>query len=148
MNESEIRFRVALDSPSEAQAVTDTVQAHGGHTESTPEKGILPLAVLLLVVLPPGIALLAQVINSIAHSWIDRGVVIDARGTGAPVIRTDKALPHGTIVILTRDGQSAKRTDLPGVDTAAYIAAVLKGLAGGEGAKTAKAGADALLGAG
>ena len=100
-----------------------------------------------MIFIPPGLALLAEVVNNVVHSWRDHGVVIDARGTGDPVIHEEKSLPFGTIVILTRDGDTAKRTDLPEVDVGKYIAAALKAVGGGASASAAKTAADTLLAA-
>jgi hypothetical protein len=137
--EKEIRLRLNLESVEDARAIAAEVEQQGGTAEVTEEKGILPLAVLLVVVMPPGISLLALVVNRIVHSWTDHGVVIDARGTGDPTIIKENSLPFGTVVILTRDGESSKRTDLPEIDLSKYIEAAVKAVSGGASATAAKA---------
>ena len=52
----------------------------------------------------------------------------------------------GTVIILTRDGDTAKRTDLrPIDDLTKYIAAAVKAVAGGASATAAKQAADAVV---
>jgi hypothetical protein len=145
MAEGEIRLRVNLASVEEAQAIAAGVEQQGGTAEVTDEKGILPLAILLALVIPPGVGLLAQVINRIVHSWRDHGVLIDARGTGAPTLIKENSLPYGTVVILTRDGEQSSRSDLPEIDLSTYIGAAVKAASGGASAAAAKTAAEAAL---
>jgi hypothetical protein len=130
MAESALRFRIEM-SEEEAAALATAVRAEGATAKIDREKGLLPLAVLLVLAIPPGTGLLALVVNRIVHSWRTGGVVIDARGAGEPIIRKDRDLPFGTVVVLSRDGEVSKRTDLPEPDVAKYVAAVMKGLGGG-----------------
>lgn len=142
-----LRFRVAFEDESSSTEARRAIAAAGGEVLVEEEAGLLPLAVLLAVVLPPGIALVALTLNDIVHSWKDRGTVIDARGEGDPKISASKGLPYGTIVILTRDGDEAKRSDLAPTDVGAYLASALKALAGGASASVAaKAAASAIAG--
>jgi hypothetical protein len=147
MIEKEISFRVNLESEADAQAIATEVNQLGGSAKRTDEKGILPLVVVLAVVLPPGIAILANVINHIVHSWRDHGVLIDARGTGAPSFAQSSSIPYGTVIILTRDGETSKRTDIADVDLSKYIAEAVKAVSGGASATSAKASAEALIAA-
>jgi hypothetical protein len=145
MADAELRFRVSLDDEAGAQALAASVAQTGASATVTEEKGLLPLAVILAIVIPPGIGVLALVIDHIVHGWKDCGILIDARGTGAPIISKDAALPYGTVIILTRDGDTAKRTDLrPMDDLTKYIAAAVKAVAGGASATAAKKAADAV----
>ena len=145
MADGEIRLKVNLASVEDAQALAADVNKHGGSAEVADEKGILPLAVLLVIVIPPGIGLLAQVINRIVHSWRDHGVVIDARGVGAPTISKDNSLPFGTVIVLTRDGEMSKRSDLDDVDLSKYIGEAVKAVSGGASAAAAKTAAEGAL---
>ena len=145
MADGEIEFLLDLATAEEAEAFAADIEQKGGKAEIREEKGILPLAILLWVVVPPGVALLATVANRIAHTWVDCGALIDARGTGRPTIRKERGLPYGTVVIITRDGETSKRSDLPEVDLAKYIGAAVKGVTGGLGAEAAKKSADAAV---
>jgi hypothetical protein len=146
MPDREIEIQLNLATAEEAQKLAESIRQEGGKAEVRSEKGILPLAVLLVVAIPPGVALLAMVASHIAHTWRDGGVVIDARGTGRPTVRTEKGLPYGTVVILTRDHDKAQRSDLTNdVDLAKYIEAAMKGVTGGLGAGAAKKSADAAV---
>jgi hypothetical protein len=145
MAEGEIRFRVNLDSAEEAREIQTEIEQKGGSAQVSAEKGILPLAIVLAIVIPPGVGLLAQIINRIVHSWTDCGVLIDARGTGAPTIIKDKSLPHGTVVILTRNGETSKRTDLADVDLSKYIGEAVRAVSGGAAATAAKNAAEAAI---
>lgn len=145
MAEGELRLRVNLASLEEAQAIAADVEQQGGTAEVSDEKGILPLLILLVVVIPPGLGVLALVINRIVHSWHDHGVLIDARGTGAPTLIKDSSLPYGTVVILTRDGQQSSRSDLAEMDLSKYIGAAMQALSGGASATAAKTVAEGAL---
>jgi len=145
MAEGEIRLRVNVASVEEAQAIAAHVEQEGGSAEFTEERGLLPLAIVLIVVIPPGAALLALVINRIIHSWRDHGVLIDARGTGAPAIVKETSLPYGTVVILTRDGEQSRRSDLPEIDLAKYIESAVRAVSGGASAGAAKTAAESAL---
>ena len=108
MADGEIEFLLNLATAEEAEAFAADIEQKGGKAEIREEKGILPLAILLWVVVPPGVALLATVANRIAHTWVDCGALIDARGTGRPTIRKERGLPYGTVVIITRDGETSE----------------------------------------
>lgn len=95
----EIEIRLNVATAAEAREFAADVERQGGKTEIREEKGILPLAVLLCVVIPPGVALLATVASRIAQTWKRCGILVDARGTGAPVVAQELALPYGTVVI-------------------------------------------------
>jgi hypothetical protein len=92
----------------------------------------LPIPILLAIVVPPGVGILVTVINQIVHSWTDKGVLIDARGTGDPRILKDGDLPYGTVVILSRDGDKTTRTDLTDEKLSDYIAGAVGALTGGD----------------
>lgn len=146
MADREIEIQLDLATSEEAESLAESIRREGGKAEIRSEKGILPLAVLLVVAIPPGLALLALVAHHIVITWRDCGVIIDARGTGAPTVRKEKGVPYGTVVILTRDNDKAQRSDLPNeVDLAKYIEAVMKGVTGGLGADAAKKSADAAV---
>jgi hypothetical protein len=132
-----IRFRAVLASKAEADDVAEEVREQGGEASVTEEAGLLPLAVMLAVVIPPGIGILAATISHIIHGWKDKGSIIDARGDGDPKVISAPDLPHGTVVILTRDGDEATRTDLPTEKLGDYIAAALKALTPGASATDA-----------
>ncbi len=132
----------------EAATLADEVTAEGGVAE-LPTGGteeVLPLLVLLAVAIPPGLGILATVVNKIVHSWKDHGTVLDARGDGPPVIAKADDLPHGTVVILTRDGDKAQRTDLPTDKLSDYVAAALGAVSGGASAADSDAAASAAIG--
>jgi hypothetical protein len=139
--DSAVHFVVEVEG-SDASAVAADVNAAGAVAElkydGTAE--VLPLLVPLLIAIPPGLGILATVVNRIVHSWKDHGAVIDARGDGPPAVARSNDLPHGTVVILTRDGDRSERTDLPDEKLSDYIAAALTALSGGASA-TASAGA-------
>lgn len=145
MADGEIQFRVAFDSQADAQALAAKVKEDGASVTIPEQKGILPLAALLWVVVPPGLALLAVVINRIVLQWHRHGILIDARGKGAPILSSDPSLPYGTVIILTRNGDTAKRTDLPEIDLGKYIAAAMTAVSGGDAAGAAKKSADAAI---
>jgi hypothetical protein len=98
---------------------------------------------------PPGAALLIQVIGRVIRDFTRHGVVIDARGTDAPRITSEKDLPYGTVIILTRDGDQAKRTDLPEAKISEYVSAALTAVSGGASATGAaqQAGSQSGVGA-
>lgn len=107
------------------------------------DQGFLPLAALLVVLVPPGLALLTKVINEVIHSWKGHGVLLDATGD-KPVVKPMPGTPYGTIVILSKDGERAARTDLAGEDVSKYIGAAITALSGGATADDADdAGTDA-----
>jgi hypothetical protein len=141
---SELAFRVGYNSREEAEEVARDLKAAGARTETTEEPGLLPLAVLLVVAIPPGAALLVRVVDRIVHGWRDHGILIDARGTGEPAVIKNTDLPYGTVVILTRDGEKAERSDLAEDDLSKYVSAALGAVAGGASAPDANdAGTDA-----
>lgn len=145
MAEGEIRLRVNLATTTEAKAIAAEIEQYGGSADVHEEKGILPLAVVLAVVIPPGVGLLALVINRIVHSWRDHGVIIDARGSGAPTIIEERSLPYGTVVILSRDGDKSKRSDLSEMELSKYISEAVKAISGGASAEAVKAAAESAL---
>jgi uncharacterized membrane protein YgcG len=135
-----VQFEFVIPDQQEAEAKQAAVQQEheGVETELRKDPGLFPLAVLLVIAIPPGIALLAKVVDKIIHGWTDHGILIDARGDGAPRTQKDKSLPFGTVVILTRDGDEAKRTDLPDdKEVSNYVGAALSALAGGASATDA-----------
>ena len=145
MADGAIQFRVALDSQVDAKAIAAKVEEDGASATITEQKGILPLVALLAIVVPPGLALLAVVINRIILQWSRHGILIDARGKGAPILSSDPSLPYGTVIILTRNGDTAKRTDLPEIDLSKYVAAAVTAVSGGVAAGAAKKSADAAI---
>jgi hypothetical protein len=145
MNQSGICFEVNLESVDEARTLAVDVRNQGGSAEITEEPGLLPLPVLLAVVIPPGIALLAIVMDRIVHNWRGRGVLIDARGDGPPRISKEADLPYGTVVILTRKGDESHRSDLPTEKLGEYLAQSIGALNGGASAPEADTTAAASL---
>jgi hypothetical protein len=107
------------------------------------DQGILPLVALLVVLVPPGLALLTKVVNEVVHSWKGHGVLLDAT-SDKPLVKPMPGTPYGTIVILSKNGEQATRTDIAGEDLSKYIGAAITALAGGAGASDADhAGAEA-----
>ncbi|MDQ6883587.1 MAG: hypothetical protein M3077_05010 [Candidatus Dormibacteraeota bacterium] len=148
MSTSLLEFEVVYPSREEAERVRAAAQDQGASANITAEPGLLPLAVLLVIAIPPGAALLIQVIDRVIHGWRDHGIIVDARGTGAPRILAEKDLPAGTVVTLTRDGEEAKRTDLPEQKVSDYVSAALTAIAGGASAADAASQASSKAGAG
>lgn len=134
-----VQFEFVYPERAAADPVRDAIQQDGAEAEIKEEPGLLPLAVLLVVAIPPGLALLVKVVNRVVHGWKDHGIVIDARGTGAPRTIGDKSLPHGTVIILTRDGDKSERTELPEERLSDYVSAALGAVAGGATASDANA---------
>jgi hypothetical protein len=141
--EESIGFVAIVPREGEARAIANDVVEGGGEAivDVPAQKGLLPVAVLLAIVIPPGLALLAKTVNDIVHSWKDHGTVIDATGDGDPKIKGGGDLPYGTVVVITKDGESAERSDLEGELAGDYIAKVLKALKGGASAEQAMAAA-------
>ncbi len=138
MTESETRIGIAFNTKAEADAFAADLQAQGASTQIEEHPHILPAAILLWVVVPPAIGLLAYVGNRIAKTWFDHGTLIDARGTGVPVVVKQDGLPYGTVVILTRDGDKSQRTDLPDEDSVSeYISKALSAVVQGDSASGA-----------
>jgi hypothetical protein len=135
---TDIRVGINFSSAEEAEAFAAEVRQKGGTAEASEEPGLLPLGILLWVVVPPGLGLLAFVANKIAHSWLDHGTLIDARGQGAPQVVEQGGLPYGTVVILTRDGDKSERSDLPDdASVSTYIEKALTALSSGDSASSA-----------
>lgn len=134
-----IEFIVAVDDDVSAKKIVDEVEAGGGQATAV-ESGadLLPVAVLLALVIPPGISLLVETINRVVHSWKDEGVFIDASREGPASVKRGK-IPYGTVAVLTRDGDKVERTDLPEQKIGDYVAGVLKALAGGDKVSATKA---------
>src|SRR5215510_8461921 len=84
---NQIAFRVGYNSRMEADTVAAQIRAEGVNTEVKEEPGLLPLPVLLIVGIPPGVALLAKVVDRIVHGWKGHGTLIDARGTSPAIIK-------------------------------------------------------------
>lgn len=136
----EVKVRFAIPESAERP---DLSVHDGVMTEELPPGAVqplLPIAVLLAVVIPPGAALLAKVVNDIVHSWKGQGVLIDASGS-EPVVKPMPGTPYGTIVIVKGD-KEVTRSDLPGEDVSKYVAAALGALAQGDSADDAAATAD------
>lgn len=136
MEDTSLRFEVVM-TRQDADTIAGEVRSQGGGAEITDEPGLLPVGVLLAIVIPPGAAILAVVINRIIHSWVDHGTLIDARGTGAPRITEEPALDAGTVVILTRDGDKSERSNLSEDTASEYIGKALAALSGGASATEA-----------
>ena len=135
---SGVQFEVVMESSDEAQTMRDDIVREGGSAEVKEEgEGVLPVAVLLWVAIPPGLALLAQVVDRIVHGWRDDGTLIDAREDGPAKISKQDGLPFGTVIILTKDGEESKRTDLSEVDVATYVGKALEAVSGGASATEA-----------
>jgi hypothetical protein len=137
-----VQLEINLSSIVEAQDIVKEVSSAGGSAYiSDEDHGLLPLPVLLVIVAPPGLALLASVINRIVHSWTGRGTLVDARGDGPPRIVEELDLPYGSVVILTRHGDEVHRSDLPDERIGDYLAQAVRALDGGETATAADASA-------
>ncbi len=140
MAETGLQIGINFDSEDDARALADDIRAQGASAQLEPGAGLLPLGVLLWIVIPPGIGLLALVANRIAHSWLDHGTLIDARGDGPVQVVEQKGLDYGTVVLLTRDGDRSERSDLPdGSSVGDYIGKALTALGGGASASEADA---------
>ena len=126
---TEVTFQVRVER-AHVEVLQAQLASEGAAAESVAagDAEFLPLVVLLAVVVPPGIGILASVINRIVHSWRDTGTMVDARGDGAPVVTRAPELPHGTVVFVAQDGTSFQRTDLPDDKLSDYIASALKAL--------------------
>jgi hypothetical protein len=123
------QFEVVYLSDAEAVAVRDDLRARGATADLKQEPGLLPLAVLLAVTIPPGAALLLPVIERVIDNWKHHGILIDARGTGEPRIVEQRDLPYGTVVTLTRAGDEVTRSDLPTEKLSDYVSGVVSSLA-------------------
>lgn len=88
------------------------------------------------MLVPPGLALLTKVVNEVVHSWRGHGVLLDATGD-KPAVNPMPGTPYGTIVILSKDGEQATRTDLAGEDVSRYIGAAITALTSGASADDA-----------
>ena len=86
----------------------------------------------------------ASVVSRIVHSWKDRGIVIDGGRDGPPVIAKADDLPHGTVVVLSRDGDKVSRTDLADEKLSDY-SSVVKAVAAGSSASAKADTANAAL---
>lgn len=138
MAETNLEVGINFESEAEAQAFAAEIRAKGGSAEISSEPGLLPIGILLWVVIPPGLGLLALVANKIAHSWLDHGTLIDARGEGPAQVVKQDGLPYGTVVILSRDGDKSERSDLPDDSSVSdYIGKALTALSGGASASEA-----------
>ncbi len=137
MSTADLQFEVVCASREEAEAIRAEAIKKGADADIEEEPGLLPLAVLLVVTIPPGLVLLITVIDRVIHGWRDHGIVVDARGTGAPRIMRERDLPYGTVVILTRDGDQAKRTDLAPDKLSDYLSGALSAIAKGASASAA-----------
>jgi hypothetical protein len=134
-----VAIRVGFSSKDEADKAVSLLQADGVEASvDTSDVGFLPVAVLLALVIPPGAALLAKVVNRIVHEWREHGILIDARGTGAPVIIESNGIPYGVINILTRDGDEVEHSLLPEEDLSKYVAAAVTSVTGGASASDAE----------
>ena len=136
MTSDQVAFRVALEE-GDPDEVAGELQALGAEAAVEAPKGIVPLAVALLVVIPPGLALLASVTNRIVERWRRNGVLIDARKDGPPEVSPLPGTPYGTVVILSRDGDRNERSDLPEENLGDYIAKAIGALSGGASATEA-----------
>src|SRR3954453_11691260 len=114
-----------LDNEDDADQVVDEINELGAQASIEDVEGIVPLAVLLAVVIPPGAALLAKVVNRIVERWRKVGVLIDARDVRPPVVQKLPGTPFGTVVILTKDGQRSERSDIAEEDLGDYVSKAL-----------------------
>jgi hypothetical protein len=132
----EIAFRVELEE-GEPDVIAEELRGLGAQADIEVPKGIVPLAVALVVVIPPGVALLGSVFNRILERWRRNGVMIDAREDGPPEVRPLPGTPFGTVLILSRDGDRSERSDLPEDNLSDYIAKAVGALTGGASASEA-----------
>lgn len=139
-----LTIKVGYDSAEAAAEAAAQLQEQGAEVHIENEPGFLPLPALLIIVLPE-VVLLARVVERMILDWKGRGIVVDARGTGAPVITKDTGLPYGTVVLLTRDGDKAVRTDLSEEKLSDYIVAAVKAVMSGASASGAASAAAAVV---
>jgi hypothetical protein len=134
----QISLRFGISSQDEADRLAKELESEGvsAGVDNT-DVGLFPVAVLLAIFIPPGLALLARTVDRIIHGWKDHGVLIDARGTGAPVIIESPALPYGVVEILTRAGEKVQHELLPEEDLGKYVAGAAGALAEGASASDA-----------
>jgi len=104
-----------------------------------------PSPVELEVAVPSRGDLVEVVLLDVVSMWPDRGFVIDARGSGPPILRSSVDLAPRVVITLTRDGDFARRSGLPDPSVASYAGAVLRALAGGASASTADVSAYLLV---
>lgn len=139
MDTEALQFEVVYPRREDAEAAQVDIQYEGAEAEIKEEPGLLPLAVLLVVAVPPGLALLIKTVDRAIHGWKDHGILIDARGTGAPRIVHDESIAYGTVVTITRDGDEAIRTELPEEKLSDYVGGAVKAISGGASATEAAA---------
>ncbi|WP_411892897.1 hypothetical protein [Yoonia sp. SDW83-1] len=91
----------------------------------TGAKSVQPLGLAATSILIIGAAALALLVNAairLVRLW-SKGVVIDARGDTV-IVKKDPALPRGTLVVISKDGERAEFDKIEDLDVTKIVASL------------------------